>query len=67
MELYIACPGCDALALRRHVACPACWRTVPGEMKGRLQQQRPGTIGAARVVGEIRAWLKVRRTQGIAS
>jgi hypothetical protein len=53
------CPGCGRPTTRDLIACKPCWRQVPGSMKDRLAGATPGTIGRARVVGEMRSWLKL--------
>jgi len=52
------CPGCGAQTSRSLIACAPCWRTVPGILKAKLGGTTPGTIGRARVVGEMRQWLR---------
>lgn len=55
----MACPGCGKPTSRALIACRPCWRQVPGSMKDRLAGMTPGTVGRARVVGEMRSWLKL--------
>lgn len=55
----MACPGCGRPTARTLIACRPCWRQVPGSMKDRLAGTTPGTFGRARVVGEMRSWLKL--------
>lgn len=52
------CPGCATLIDRGQIACAPCWRLVPGTLKAKLGGTTPGTIGRARVVAEMRLWLK---------
>jgi hypothetical protein len=54
----IVCPGCGVMHSRSLIGCPSCWRRVPGELKAKLAATTAGTIGRARVVGEMRTWLK---------
>lgn len=55
----IACPGCAVMISRTLIACKPCWRQVPGTLKAKLLETKPGTIGRARVVGDMRIWLSV--------
>lgn len=54
----MACPGCDVMVSRRLIACGPCWKRVPGELKAHLSATAPGTFGRARVVREMRIWLR---------
>lgn len=56
----IMCPGCGEMISRAFVACRICWRAVPGELKAELTATTPATIGRARVVAAMRAFLRDR-------
>lgn len=54
----ISCPGCGKMISREFIACGRDWRRVPGTLKAKLSGTVPGTIGRARVVVEMRLWLR---------
>lgn len=56
----ILCPGCGVMISRTLVACGPCWAAVPGELKSQLSGTAPATIGRARVVAAMRAFLQGR-------
>ena len=50
----IECPGCGEQSSRALIACGPCWRTVPGIMKGRLNETPPATAARVAATAQMR-------------
>jgi hypothetical protein len=51
------CPGCATLIHFAAIACPPCWRTVPGGLKAQFGRSAPGSTVRARLVIAMRRHL----------
>jgi len=52
------CPGCGESIHFKQLACAACWRALPGDLKRAFRDTEPASAERKKVIAEIRAEMR---------